>query len=285
MNPTDYPTSLAGIQNWSRQNRKPTSEGAIRFMEFVVLNCIASDASTAGNMVLKGGNALRFAYGSPRSTKDLDFSVTTNRLPDDGAQLRTLLDRAFRYAERRFNVKAKCQRIKRNPQGTAATRQTYDVAVGYQFPTDRYFQDFGKRHVSTVIPLEISFNDLVCETSPCAGIEALQVCSLEDILAEKLRSLLQQKTRNRNRCQDVYDISKCAGQGTIDRNKVAEYLLRKSAIREIDARKSSFDDVIRDMAAVDYERRIREQAPHDFIPFEKAWQDVMALVQSLEIPD
>jgi hypothetical protein len=39
------------------------------------------------------------------------------------------------------------------------------------------------------------------------------------------------------------------------------------------------------MAAIDYERRIRQQAPHDFIPFEEAWQDVLSLVQTLDIPD
>ena len=104
-------------------------------------------------------------------------------------------------------------------------------------------------------------------------------------LAEKLRSLLQQKPRNRNRWQDVYDISKHMHRPEIDRDKIAEYLKRKSEIREIEALKSSFDDEIRDRAAFDYDIRVEKEAPRDVIPFDDAWRDVMSLVQSLEIPD
>jgi len=106
-----------------------------------------------------------------------------------------------------------------------------------------------------------------------------------DILAEKLRSLLQQKPRNRYRSQDVYDIAEYVRKSAIDRRKIATYLQQKSRIRGIEARKSSFDDEIRDMAAKEYEQRIREEAPRDFIPFDEAWQDVLSLVQSLDIPD
>ena len=280
-----YPTSVAEISPWSRENKTTTLEAGIRFMEFVVLTCIASNRTTERGLVFKGGNALRFAYQSPRSTKDLDFSVAGDDVPDDGDRIRSLFDDALRYAERRFNVKAKCQRVKRNPPGLQATRPTYGITVGYQFPNDAYFQSFDNRIVPTVIPIEVSFNDLVCETCPWAGVETLRVCSLEDILAEKLRSLLQQKTRNRTRYQDVYDIAGAVRKSVVDRGKIGDYLQQKSRVRGIDAKKSSFDDVIRQRAASEYEKHIHEQAPHDFIPFEDAWQDVLSLVRSLDIPD
>ena len=254
-------------------------------MEFVILNCIASRAVTRNGMVLKGGNALRFAYQSPRSTIDLDFSVDADGIPDDADELRGALNEALTFTERRFNVKAKCQRVRRNPKSPVATRPTYDVAIGYQFPTDRYFHDFENRSFSTVIPLEITLHDLVCDTAEWAGVQGLRVCSLEDILAEKLRSLLQQKTRNRNRWQDAYDICMCMRRPGIDRDKIAEYLKQKSAIREIEVRKANFDDEIRERACVDYEVHVRTQAPRDFIPFDDAWQAVISLVQSLDVPD
>ncbi len=285
MNGDLYPSSLADIPQWSRVNKTTTLEANIRFMEFVILNCIASDPTTGHGMVLKGGNALRFAYQSPRSTKDLDFSVTAGEIPDNTDRIRGLLDIALRYAERRFYVKAKCQRAKRNPMSPKATRPTYDISVGYQFPSDTYFHSFENRNVPTVIPLEVSLNDLVCETCPWTGVESLRVCSLEDILAEKLRSLLQQKARNRNRHQDVYDIARNVRRSVVDRRKIGSYLEQKSRLRDIEARKSSFDNVIRDKAGEEYEQRIREQAPRDFIPFEEAWQEVLSLVQSLDIPD
>ena len=68
-----------------------TLEANIRFMEYVILNCIGANPITERGMVLKGGNALRFAFQSPRSTKDLDFTVTGDEIPDDADRLRDLL--------------------------------------------------------------------------------------------------------------------------------------------------------------------------------------------------
>ncbi|MFZ5832738.1 MAG: nucleotidyl transferase AbiEii/AbiGii toxin family protein [Planctomycetota bacterium] len=278
---------MADIPGWNRENRTTTLEANIRFMEYVVLNCIGSDPTTERGLVLKGGNALRFAFQSPRSTKDLDFTVTGEEILDDADRLRDLLNRVLRFAERRFRVKAKCQRVERRPPPAPhSTRPTYSISIAYQFESDRYFHNFDDcRHLSTVIPLEIRFNDLVCETCRWAGDASLRVCSLEDILAEKLRSLLQQKIRKRNRCQDVYDIAQYVRQRAIDAQKIGSYLQQKASIRDIEVRKSSFDDVIREMASDGYDEGIHQQAPHDFIPFDDAWESVMSLVESLDIPN
>ncbi len=283
-----YPSSLAEVASWSRVNETTTDEARKRFMEFVILNCIASDGVTRENLSLKGGNALRFAYQSPRSTLDLDFTADAEGIPDNADAIRGILDKAFAFAHRRFDVKAKCQRVKRNPKNPDATRPTYDIGVGYQFPGDRYFNNFESHHkITTVIPLEVSLNDLVCGTAKWAGVQGLRVCSLEDILAEKLRSLLQQKIRNRYRWQDACDICMFTRRkgAEIDRAKIAEYLKRKSEIREIEVRKSNFDDEIRKMAAFEYDVKIKNEAPQDFIPFDEAWREVILLVQSLNIPD
>jgi predicted nucleotidyltransferase component of viral defense system len=286
-----YPTTLAEIPGWARANSVGMHEAVIRFMEYVVLTCIAASQPLSRSIAFKGGNALRFAYRSVRSTKDLDFSADSEDFPDDPQELRAILDDALKIAEREFGVRAKCQRVKRNPPSAEATHPTYDIAIGYQLPGDRYFQDFGSRPVPTTIPLEISFLDIVCETQEYAlggnAAPRLRVCSLEDILAEKLRSLLQQKTRNRNRPQDVFDIA-CFGmryREEIDRGKIGRYLKRKSSIRELTVRKCSFDSDIRELAAFEYEKRIGEQARESFIPFETAWAEVLSLVSTLDIPD
>jgi predicted nucleotidyltransferase component of viral defense system len=281
-----YPTSLAEIPRWSRENHATTLQANIRFMEYVLLNCIGANPITKRAMVLKGGNALRFAFESPRSTKDLDFTASAE-VPDDADRLRNLLNETLRFAERRFNVKAKCQRVERRPAlRPESTRPTYSISVAYQFETDRYFHNFEEAaNIPTIIPLEVSLNDLVCETCEWTGAESLSVCSLEDILAEKLRSLLQQKPRNRHRFQDVYDIARYTRRRDVDRQKIAGFLLQKAKIRDIEVRKSAFDDEMRRMASVEYDRRIGEQAPDDFIPFADAWRDVLSLVQSLDIPD
>ena len=110
---------------------------------------------------------------------------------------------------------------------------------------------------------------------------------MNDIVAEKLRALLQQPLRNRSRPQDVYDVARCCRQRdeVLDLAKVSDYLTRKSAIRGIVARKSSFNSDVRDAAAGDYDSYIRAGAASDFIPFEEAWQEILCLVRTLDVPD
>jgi len=206
-----YPISLAEIEKWRREQGASIAEANSRFMEFVILHCFAANELLRSSVALKGGNALRLIYQTPRSTKDLDFSVDGNGVPDESEHLREALDRALRRAEQRFGVRAKCQRVKRKPRSPNATRPTYDIGVGYQLPSDRYYHNFMDRNVRTVIPLEITFFDRVCDVSShtlCPDEdESIRVCTLEDIVAEKLRALLQQKLRNRHRWQDVFDIA------------------------------------------------------------------------------
>lgn len=282
-----YPLSLDDMVAWAKENRVAIPEARTRFVHFVVLNCIASDAQTARCLALKGGNALRFAYQNRRSTKDLDFSVTGEGLPDSDAAIRVILDQSLRFAHRRYGVKARCQRVKRQPPNPEGTHPTYDVGVCYQFPGDRYYDNFddASRPIPSVVPLEISINDLVCETNPWSEHAGLLVCSLEDILAEKLRALLQQSIGNRTRSQDVFDIAQYADRPGIDLAKIVEFLRRKCEIREIRPRKSLFNDEARSLAEREYDTRIRQDPGDQFLSFDVAWGKVVALVRMLDIPE
>lgn len=291
-----YPTSLAEIENWSRAHKVPVHQARVRFMEFVILDRLAQSRPLRNGLVLKGGNALRFAYQGCRSTKDLDFTVFDDdrEILDNDEQLVKMIDKALTKTEQRFGIKAKCQSVHKKPPRPDALHPTYEVKVGYVFPNDKYFHNFADRKVSDTVPLEISFGDLVCETNPLILVEhetpRLMVCSLEDLIAEKLRALLQQPIRNRNRTQDVYDIASCRRRfaDKLDLSKVADFLVRKCDIRPgVEARKSRFDDQVRDMAksGTDYDKMIADQAAADPIAFDVAWREVLDLVQSLDIPD
>jgi hypothetical protein len=157
--PSPYPIEINDIQAWGKQHAVPEHEARQRFASYVVLACIAADSTLSPALAFKGGNALRFVYGSPRSTRDLDFTVNTPNIADSDVELRKLLDQALGYSFSRFDVKTKCQRVKRNPKSVKATMPTYDITIGYQFREDHYFHDFDSRNHSTIIELEISFND------------------------------------------------------------------------------------------------------------------------------
>jgi predicted nucleotidyltransferase component of viral defense system len=136
-----YPTSPEDIDPWRRRHGVTAEEARKRFMQYVVLESIPADPGLAGSIIFKGGNALRFVYGNRRSTIDLDFTAR-GAFPDDEKQIRVRLDEALRFALSRFRVKARCQRVKRNPRDPAKTTPTYDISVGYLLPTDRQYQNF-----------------------------------------------------------------------------------------------------------------------------------------------
>ncbi|MCG3131025.1 MAG: hypothetical protein FLDDKLPJ_01800 [Phycisphaerae bacterium] len=259
-------------------------------MGFVILESIANSILRR-QLAFKGGNALRYIFFNPRSTLDLDFSAT-EAFPDDREEIRSRVDDAVRRGAASFGVKAKCQRVNRNPRGEDKTTPTYEIRIGYQFRGDRYFPDLElpDRVVSSVLHLEISLNDVVCESRdvrlhPVLDL-TIRACTLEDILAEKLRALLQQRIRNRNRRQDVYDLARMRRThgSRLDIVKLADFFTRKCKARGIDARRGAFDDDIRRRASNEYETLFDAGDP-DFIPFDAAWGDVLALVGGLSIPD
>lgn len=253
-----YPVSLADPEEWRGVYSTSLDEARKRFVQFAVLESIAA-SPLKNDLAFKGGNALRFIYRNPRGTIDLDFTAE-GAFPDDADEIRRLLNSALFRGVRKYDVKARCQRIRRNPPGKDKSWPTYDTSVAYQLPRDRHFADFEtwSGNLSTVVSVEISLNDVVCEThnerlAVSAGAE-LRVCVLEDIVAEKLRALLQQPIRNRNRSQDAYDIARLVRRERhrIDSKKTSAYLLKKARARAIEPRRSSFDDDIKSRAAYAY---------------------------------
>jgi len=287
-----YPLGLQDLESWRQHQGATMDEARKRFVQFVALESIAASPGLRDLLSFKGGNALRFVYGNPRGTADLDFTADP-ALPDEEDSLRQALDQALVQGGRTFGIKLKCQRVQRKPPMNKGPLPTYDIAVGFQLPGDRFFADFESptRSVSTVVKIEISLNDLVCETQQCRLSPELpaqvRVCSLEDILAEKLRALLQQVIRNRTRPQDAFDIAYVVREHgpELDHGKIAAYLKDKCAARNIPVSRAAFaDEGVRERASHEYDTSLAVSLA-ERIPFEVAWQAVLTLVAKLAIPD
>jgi predicted nucleotidyltransferase component of viral defense system len=80
--------------------------------------------------------------------------------------------------------------------------------------------------------------------------------SLLDLIAEKLRALLQQPKRNRNRRQDIYDIACLLKQFPLDSDERAQLLAllhEKCRARDIEpTREALSHHEVRDRAAKDW---------------------------------
>lgn len=280
-----YPIRLGELNEWTARHRTTSEEGRRRFVQFVVLDSFSA-ANISRSLAFKGGNALRFGHGYPRSTFDLDFSATD--LEDDSATIRGIIDEAVREGSAAFEIKCKVSSVHRNPSRLDRTLPTYTVKISYAFPGDRTFPDFFE--VDTlrlpVVPIDISFNDIVCETVVVhfgsRDSHGIELCTLNDIVAEKLRAILQQVIRNRTRPQDVYDISRAIrfDKAKLDLAKVRLYVNDKCSARGIVFSEESFDAAIRERAEYGYDE-LRADLNEQFIPFDEAWGDVVALARDL----
>lgn len=101
--------------------------------------------------------------------------------------------------------------------------------MGYALPDeDRLRQRMGQGEPSShAIKLDVSLNEPIGASRLIQmGPEFhLRVATVEDIIAEKLRALLQQPIRNRQRRQDLLDIAVILREHlAFDRGLVAEFL-------------------------------------------------------------
>jgi predicted nucleotidyltransferase component of viral defense system len=134
-----------------------------------------------------------------------------------------------------------------------------------------------------VVEVEVSMNDPIyhCEVAR-HGARSLRVSTAEDIVAEKLRALLQQPGRNRRRRQDVLDIAVVLADGPeLDLAVVREALLVKARARGIEPTPALFlAPEIRERASTDY-GALNPTTRRRFIPFDEAWAAVLELVAAL----
>jgi predicted nucleotidyltransferase component of viral defense system len=283
-----YPDSFDTIGRWATENKVTVGEAKFRFAQYGILRAITASKALSDVLVFKGGNALDFVWQPNRSTRDLDFSARDPSLSTD--QITKLLTPALQRAAQDTGVAFRLQRVRQNPPGPNRTFITYDITVGYGLPDDKRSRQKIERgeSVSPIVPVEISLNEPICASVEVNidGTHPLQVSSLEDIVAEKLRALLQQLIRNRSRRQDLLDIAVILREHSdLQLVQISEYLLQKGAARNVPVSRSAFRQAeIKARAAEGYEE-LEATTRTIFIPFAEAYVDLMALIDRLDIPE
>jgi len=282
-----YPTTLDALESWAEAAGVTRQEARVRLAQYGVLRAIAASTILRTSLVLKGGNALDFVWAPNRSTRDLDFTAT-EELGDEVA-LRSVVEAALSRTRSILDTRFRLQKLERQPPGPDKTRVTWQASIGYAHRDDKRSLSklAASESVSNIVPVEISLNDPVCEAVVVerADLRDVRVCTLEDIVAEKLRALLQQEVRNRYRPQDLLDIA-CVVEtnAALDIAKVARFLAIKAQARDIIVSKAAF-------AAPELKRRTKELYASmegttrvRFPDFDEAWLALLGLVARLDIP-
>lgn len=257
----------------------------------IVLSAIGLAPTLSANLVLKGGTLMALAFGSLRLTGDIDFSADVEPADFDQAlteELDALLPKvALRLGY--LDLICRVQSIRKMPRSENFEDHSFPallVRIGSAVRGTPEQARLEQGRAPRVVQVEISFRDQVYSSQSLllsgAGA-AVRAFTLHEVIAEKLRALLQQPIRNRNRRQDVYDIAFLLAGHELDaddRALIHHILLDKCASREVpvDATALENPEVVA-RAQADWDSLKLELA--ELPPFEERFGRVAAFYRSL----
>lgn len=257
----------------------------------IVLSAIGLAPTLSANLVLKGGTLMALAFGSLRLTGDIDFSADVE--PADFVQALTEeLDALLPKVALRLgylDLVCRVQSIRKMPRSENFEDHSFPallVKIGSAVRGTPEQARLEQGRAPRVVQIEISFRDQVYSSQSLllsgAGA-AVRAFTLHEVIAEKLRALLQQPIRNRNRRQDVYDIAFLLAGHVLDaddRALIHRILLDKCASSEVpvDAAALENPEVVA-RAQADWNSLKLELA--ELPPFEERFGRVAAFYRSL----
>lgn len=205
----------ADFQAWedaAAQDRQTQKE---RIASEVFLAALGSTESFRKTIFLKGGILVGAVYESGRNTADLDFSTILKPSKGFLERLESELVAALPAAAALVgspDTIMKVQSVKYRPRPETfvdANAPAIEVKFAYAERGTKGETRLNSGNSSNVIYADISFNEEIAYIEEiCIGDTGLSFYAYSkcDLIAEKLRSVLQQKIRKRNRRQDIYDL-------------------------------------------------------------------------------
>lgn len=240
----------------------PPEQRLFREAVHIVLDSIGHSQDLHAKMVMKGGLLLAIRYDSTRFTSDLDFSTTAHYAEDDAKKILAELERSLSTAEDRLPYETTCrlQSSKVDPKGEGRTHHNLKLKIGLAHKSNRgAMQRLNAKQSADVLEIDYNFNEAVfdVEILELDGGATIRSYSLHNVLAEKIRSLLQQPIRRRNRRQDVYDIWLLLESGPDiqqdDLSKIFEMLVGSCRSKGIEPTEDSLmDDAVQTLAREGY---------------------------------
>jgi len=288
-------TNTIDLEKWVEASEEvSTSEGEFRKAVKSILEGISQEGTLASLMVMKGGLLLAIKYQSPRFTKDIDFS-THKTLPEINIEefLQSFEAGLTTAEENEYGLAFILQKHEIRPAPKHnPSYPTLHLKIGYANRNDRnQYNRLAQKQSAKVVEIDFSFNEWIpeddSEVALLAGEGELRHYSLHEIVAEKIRSLLQQPIRERARYQDVYDLHLLltSNQNLTteeDRHLVLKLLKEACSSRQVPVDDSSFrNPQIKELARLGYEQELPAQLKEDPPEFEEAFALVDRYYSSL----
>lgn len=266
------------------------SQRGFREAVHTILAAIANDPQLKANMVIKGGILLAVRYQSHRYTKDIDFSTSKKLDEIDPDQIKDALNKSFieTAEELEYELDCRVQSCRVQPANQPdASFPSVKITVGYAYKGSVQHKRLLVNQSPTSIAIDYSLNELMPNLEVLDIGQGDQLCAytLTDLIAEKLRSLLQQKIRNRTRRQDIFDlmllIEKYPDLDGIEKHGILKSFVEKSGARGITPDQNSLDDAeTRERSQKDY-LTLADEIEGDLPDFDEIYDAVNRFYKSL----
>lgn len=171
-------------------------------------------------------------YGSPRQTGDLDFTACLDPEPGIADDFKKELDAVFPRATAELGYPElicavqSCRYLPNAKLFPKAEGPALMLKVAYADRGTRQADMLEQGRAANVLDVDISFREPVgaIQIVNLADTGIFYAYSLIDLMAEKLRALLQQEMRNRYRRQDIYDLDALLMRFSLDKDEKAGYV-------------------------------------------------------------
>ncbi|ALX97548.1 hypothetical protein AV650_28840 (plasmid) [Serratia fonticola] len=278
------------IEDWIAA--APVDRVTFRQAVHIVLQAVASSDYLQPRMIMKGGMLMGLRYQSSRFTEDIDFSTSLRYADIDEARFREELTESLQIAsyELPYQVLCAVQSITIQPKDVEnATFPSFKLKIGYARRNHEGEMNRLRNGQSpNTVKIDYSFNEHSFEMDHISltNEEELQAYSFTDLVAEKIRSVIQQVERNRSRRQDIYDLNFLMDVVTPDEKEchtILTTLLDKSAERlpagTVNPETLSLPE-IRERSSREY-ARLRDEIEGDLPDFDRAYDRLDTFYRSL----
>lgn len=278
------------IEDWVTE--APRDRLSFRQAVHIVLSAIANSEYLKPKMVMKGGMLLGIRYRSSRFTEDIDFSTKMKLSELNEDEFKQELNDALIISsdELPYGIACAVQSLTIQPKKgyEKATFPSFNLKIGYARKSSHGEMNRLERgECPNTIKIDYSFNEISSNVDNIIlddnGVNAY---SITDIISEKLRSIIQQPYRNRNRRQDIYDLNYLFSILNLSDEELflilhSLILKSKGRIPDDDINRNTLDrDDIKERSGMDYET-LKHEVSSDILNFEDAYKLVNDFYKSL----
>ena len=254
-----------------------------------VLVAIGGSSDLQAQMVMKGGILLAIRYESSRYTRDIDFSTAQRFADFDEQKFRSSFEGRLTVAveELDYGVDCRLQSYSVKPRRSNADFQTIQMTLGHAEKGTKKHSHLLAKNCPDVVDVDYSFNEQTESIDQLRFSDGtvIYAYSFVDLVAEKMRALLQQEVRNRVRRQDAYDLFRILkGNPVTDealKGLILDALKSKAASRGLTVQQESMaNKEIIERSKKEYPQ-LADEILEDLPPFDEVYGFVRSFYESL----